>query len=62
MDELHLETLGVGFANFGKLEVLDISPQDFEPDDSDDFGFGRQMNWNNSIGKYLKKIRFCTLT
>ena len=51
MDELYLDTLGVGFANFGKLEVLDISPQDFEPDDSDDFGFGRQMNWNNSLGK-----------
>merc|ERR1712062_35313 len=54
MDELYLDTVGVGFANFGKLEVLDLSPQDFEFDDfntnaTDEFGFDRQMNWNNSI-------------
>merc|ERR1712062_484965 len=50
----YLDTVGVGFANFGKLEVLDLSPQDFEFDDfntnaTDEFGFDRQMNWNNSI-------------
>jgi len=55
MDDLYLDTLGVGFANFGKLEVLDISPQDFEVEthdfntNADEFGFDRQMNWNNSI-------------
>ena len=66
MDELYLDTVGVGLADFGKLEVLDLSPEDFEFDDfntnaADEFGFDRQMNWNNSIGKGLK-IRFCTFT
>ena len=64
MDELYLDTVGVGLSDFGKLEVLDLSPEDFEFDDfntnaADEFGFDRQMNWNNSIGKGLKN-QFCT--
>ena len=61
MEEFHLlGKLGFGSVNMGELEELDISPQDFEPYDSDfKSGFACQMNWNNSIGKCLKN-RFFT--
>ena len=54
MEESYLlEKLGFGLVNMGKL---DISPQDFGPcaTNSDEFGFDRQMSWNNSEGKFLK--------
>lgn len=56
MEELYLlDRFGMGWSSI-QLEELDISPQDFEPEENDfnnsadEFGFYRQMNWNNSIG------------
>ena len=56
MEELYLlDRFGMGWSSI-QLEELDISPQDFEPEETDfnnsadEFGFYRQMNWNNSIG------------
>ena len=56
MEELYLlDRFGMGWSSI-QLEELDISPQDFEPEENDfnnnadEFGFYRQMNWKNSIG------------
>ena len=56
MEELYLlDRFGMGRSSI-QLEELDISPQDFEPEENDfnnnadEFGFYRQMNWKNSIG------------
>ena len=55
LDRLGLVHLGMGWSSI-QLEELDISPQDFEPEENDfnnsadEFGFYCQMNWKNSIG------------
>ena len=56
MEELYLlDRFGMGWSSI-QLEELEISPKDFEPEENDfnnnadEFGFYRQMNWNNSIG------------